>query len=124
MFYFQNKLLTSKRYIELKNNQNISISNYINIKSSESKLWQKHIKLFFLFNLEIYNFILFSLFYLFCCNMEINILTGGKLGIFFILFFKYFKKTRKLFEFIHFPETLNNVLIIYCCAYSACVYLY
>ena len=129
VLYFQNKLITSKIYKEFKSNENISISNYIITKFLKQKEPEKsdtrkiHIIIFSII-LEIYSYILFALFYLFCCNLEINILIGIKLIIFLLVVFIYFQNTQGSLLNVQYPKKLSYFLIVYCCINSFFVYFY
>ena len=123
-FYFQHKLLTSERYIELKKNKNISITNYINFKMKNAKKLKKIGFIISSIAIEIYIIGMFCAFFLFCCNVEINILISVKLAIFMLVLGGYFQKTQTFFENINVALKLNYLLIGYCCLSSFIVYGY
>ena len=124
VFYFQDKLLTSKKYNELKNNKNISFSNYINVKFGKFKKVKRIGSIIISIMIEIYIYIMFIIFFLFCCNIEINFLISIKLGIFLLVVGGYFKKTQTFFENIDIALKVNYFLIGYCCFSSFVVYGY
>ena len=123
-FYFQHKLLTTDRYIELKKNKNISITNYINFKMKNAKKLKKIGFIISSIAIEIYIIGMFCAFFLVCCNIEINILISVKLAIFMLVLGGYFQKTQTFFENINVALKLNYLLIGYCCLSSFIVYGY
>ena len=124
VFYFQDKLLTSKKYQELKSNKNISFSKYINFKFGKYKKLKKIGYIIILIAIEIYIYLLFIIFFLICCIIEINFLISIKLGIFLLVVGGYFQKTQTFFENINIALKVNYFLIGYCCLSSFVVYGY
>ena len=128
VFYFQNKLLTSDKYLELKRNKKISISNYINIIFQKSENHKKLGLIIGSFILEIYIYAMFCIFFLVCCNFEINLLISVKLWIFLLVIGGYIQKTiqrtQNFFRDINVALKVNNFLIGYCCFSSLVVYAY
>ena len=122
-FYIQNQLINSTKYQELENNKKISLKNYIN-----SKFQYKLIKyvLFLIFNviIEISIWIIFSFFFLICCNLEISLLYGIKLGIFLVVVYNFLQKSQIIEKNINISLKFNSFLIGYCCFNSFIVYGY
>ena len=124
MFHFQNKLLTSNKYKQLKENKNISISNFFNKIVQKSERLKKVGFIISSVVIEIYIYAMFCIFFFVCCNSEINFLMNIKLWIFLLVVGGYIQKTHTSFENIKVALKINYVLIGYCCLSSFIVYGY
>ena len=123
-FYIQNQLINSIKYQELENNDKISLKNYINFKFQNFMLIKYVLFLIFNVVIEISIWIIFSFFFLICCNFEISVLYGIKLGIFLVVVYIFLQKTQIIEKNINISMKFNSFLIGYCCFNSFIVYGY
>ena len=122
-FYFENKIINTEKYKQLINNKDINILYYINNKIEKNwKINAYSIITDIVF--DIYICLIFFIFFILCCNNEINFLTNLKLFIFFFIADWYFQENKVFIKNISGIRKCIYILIVCCCLSSFIVYFY
>ena len=122
-FYTQHHLYNYKFYQQLIEDNNISLSTYIEIKLFDYPLFQKILFFIGKFILEIYIWTLISVFIVFDSYFEISVLLGIKLLIFLLIVYKFLLVIQSDKK-ISMNLILNWIFLIFCAINTLSVYIF